>query len=347
MKKFILVFICAFAIPHILLAAFILAVDPYYVLHKPFFNMEPISTNDPHYVARGLIRNLDYDILLCGTSMCENMHTDYIDSTIGGTSIKVIQHGSYSSDFAASLKQAAYSGQADIIIMGLDSTMWKKPSKGYRIEGIPSFAIDTPNLINCLPYLFNVDMIKPCIKLIKANIDADLEKMNNWWSIGEGAYGISNVEQDWKNQKAAGYSLPESNADLAWENCYNLLEGVEACQRKGIMIKFFIPPYSVADFSLYDYRSDLAINKEIWRKLLQYDNVEIYAVQFDTELIQHFEWYRNANHYNGLVCDIIINDIASDKFLLTVDNIDANVDAFEQFLNNYNWDGLGELLADY
>lgn len=346
MKKFIIVFICAFVSPYIFLATFIIGVDPYYVFHRPF-NMQPTKTDAPHYVARGLIRNMDYDILLCGTSMCENMHTDYIDSKFGGTSIKVIQHGSYSNDFTASLKQAARSRQADIIIMGLDSAMWKKPNEGYRIEGIPDYAVNMPNLINCLPYVFNVETLIPCIQLVKENMDVNLEKMNNWWSIDEEAYGIANVEQDWKNKKITGYGLPESNVDLAWDNYNNLVEGIEACQSEGIMVKFFIPPYSVADFSLYDYKSDLAINKEVWRKLLQYDNVEIYAIQFDTALIQCFEWYRNVNHYNGLVCDIIIDDIANGKLLLTEDNIDECVETFEQFLDNYDWDGLDKVLANH
>ncbi len=346
MRKYSTVFIGGFLIPYILLAVFIFLIDPYYVFHAPFFHMTPIRTNDAHYVARGLIRNLDYDILLCGTSMCENMHTDYIDAAFGGTSIKVIQHGSYSNDLAASLEQAAETDKAKMVIMGLDSSMWKKPSEGYRIDGIPQYLLESPNVINTVPYLFNISSLKPCLKLMKANRDGNIESMNGWWRIGDEAYGENSVAADWRTVTAEGYSLPEIDEVLAWENYNNLVDGIEACRKKHIIIKFFIPPYSVADFSLYDYSHDLEVDKEIWRKLLGFDNVEIYAIQFDTELIQHFEWYRNTGHYNGLVCDIIIDDLANGEFLLTVDNIDKQTDIFKEFLDSYDWDGLETILEE-
>lgn len=41
--------------------------------------------DNAHNIARGLIRNLDYDILICGSSMCENMHTEYVDAIFPGS----------------------------------------------------------------------------------------------------------------------------------------------------------------------------------------------------------------------------------------------------------------------
>lgn len=346
MKKYIFAFICAFMIPYILLGSFIFLVDPYYVFHKPYFNMEAIRTNDPHYVARGLIRNMDYDILLCGSSMCENMHTDYIDDVFKGKSLKVIQHGSYSNDFSASLKQAAKSNKAQIIIMGLDSTMWKKPDEGYRIEKIPRYAVESPNIFNTAPYVFNVNTLSSCISLIKSNqCKENMESMNQWWAIRDESYGENNVATDWLKQKTEGQIFSETDEALAQKNYSNLVAGIESCRDKDITIKFFIPPYSIADFSLHDYRYDLQINREIWRKLLLYDNVEIYAIQFDTDLIQHLEWYRNTGHYNGLVSDVIIDDIARKEYLLTTDNIDEQVDSFRQFLDAYDWEMLESSLT--
>lgn len=341
MKKYIFTFIGAFMIPYILLGSFIFLVDPYYVFHKPYFNMEAIQTNDPHYVARGLIRNMDYDILLCGSSMCENMHTDYIDDVFKGKSLKVIQHGSYSNDFSASLKQAANSNKARMIIMGLDSTMWKKPSEGYRIEKIPSYAVENPNPFNTASYVYNTNTLYPCIRLLKSNYSNETtEPMNQWWEIENEAYGESSVATNWIKQKTEGQIFSEMDETLAQKNYSNLAEGIESCLDKDITVKFFIPPYSIADYSLHDYEYDLKVEKEIWRNLLQYDNVEIYAIQFDTDLIQHLEWYRNTGHYNGIVSDMIIDDIARKEYLLTTNNIDEQVDSFRQFLDAYDWEML-------
>ena len=346
MKKSMVTFIGAFAIPYIILSIFIFWVDPYYVFHAPWFQMEPIQTHSAHYVARGLIRNLDYDILLCGTSMCENMHTDYIDEVFDGKSIKVIQHGSYSNDLAASLKQAARSGKAQTVIMGLDTGVIQKPSEGYRIENIPRYAVTTPTLINAASYLFNIDNLEPCLELIKANRNGKTNSMNSWWEKAADSYSQENVAAAWRESKAKEAGLVEIDETVAWENYSNLAEGLEECADQEIPIKFFIPPYSIAYLSLHDYGHDLDVYKEIWREILQYDNVELYAIQFDTELIQHLEWYYNTNHYNGLVCDRIIDDIAERKFLLTLDNIDEEVDKFKQFLAGYNWEELEAVLAE-
>ena len=337
MKKSIIAFISAFTIPYIVLGIFIFLIDPYYVFHAPWFQMRPIGQN-AHYIARGLIRNMDYDIIVCGSSMCENMHTDYVDEVFNSKSIKVVQHGSYSNDFAASLKQAARSGKAKMVIMGLDTNVWQKPSEGYRIENIPQYAVTTPTSINAALYLFSIDNLEPCFKLLKANWNGEVKSMNNWWTQPEDSYSRANVAEAWRGLKEN--SSKEFDETLAWENYSNLVEGIEECADKGVSIKFFIPPYSVAYLFFHDYVHDLDVYKEIWRKLLQYDNVELYAVQFDTDLIQHLEWYCNTNHYNGVVSDMIIDDIANKKFSLTLDNIDGEVDKFKQFLDNYDWRGL-------
>lgn len=340
MKKSILSFISAFTIPYIVLAIFIFLIDPYYVFHAPWFQMEPVISQSSHYIARGLIRNFDYDLLVCGTSMCENIHPDYVNTVFNSKCIKVVQHGSYSRDLAASLKQAARSGKTQTVIMGLDTNVWQKPSDGYRIDSIPLYAVTTPTLINTAPYLFSIDNLEPCFKMLKANWDGQENSMNSWWIQPEESFCSENVAAAWKQSKEKRDNSSNIDETLAWENYNNLIEGVEECADKGITIKFFIPPYSMAEFSLIDYRHDLNVYKEIWRALLQYDNVELYAVQFDTELIQHFEWYRNTNHYNGVISDMIIDDIANKKFFLTPDNIDDEVEKFKQFLDHYNWESL-------
>jgi len=339
MKKNLILFISTFTVPYMILALFVFLIDPYYVFHAPWFQMEPISQN-AHYIARGLIRNMDYDTIVCGSSMCENIHTDYVDEILHCKSIKVVQHGSYSNDFAASLKQAAKSGKARTVIMGLDTAIWQKPSEGYRAENIPPYAISTPSLINTAPYLFSIDSLEPCFKLLKANWNKEVKAMNNWWEQSANSYSRENVAEAWRKSKEESDGLKKLDKTLAWENYRNLTEGIEECANRGISIKFFIPPYSVAYLSLYDHGYNLNICRELWRALLQYDNVELYAIQFDTDLIQHFEWYRNTNHYNGMVSDMIIDDIANQKFLLTPENIDSEIDKFREFLDNYDWEEL-------
>lgn len=335
MKKFVCFFISTFMICCIASMALVYYIDPFYVFHMPFGGLQPIR-GSVHYVARGLIRNMDYEILVCGSSMCENIHTDYVDDLYGSKSIKVVQHGSHSMDLEASLKVAAKTGKAGIIIMALDGSMWNKPADSYRVNNIPQYAVNESPFLYSIPYLINGSSFMKCMNLIQKNAEGKTPPMNNWWCMGkhskEAVY-VAYLKQ--KQQQKTFY-----DKDLARENLENLKKGIEVCQKKGIEIDFFIPPYSVAYFAFSDYRYQFEDYKELWKELLQYDNVHIYAVQFDTELISDLDNYRNLNHYNGDVSDTIINDIYYGKYELSMDNIDLETENFIEWLEEYDWSGL-------
>lgn len=338
MNKFFCFFISTFMICCVVSIAIVYYIDPFYVFHMPYGNIQPIKTDDPHYVARGLIRNMDYDILVCGSSMCENMHTDYIDCLYGSKSIKVVQHGSYSMDLEASLKAAANVNKASIIIMALDSSMWNKPSDIYRIENIPEYAVNEFPLLYSISYLLNgADLVK-CVDLIQKNKNGEITPMNEWWcNDGASKEGVYSAYLAQKEQPRNSY-----DKDLSRENLENIKKGIKTCQEKGIHICFFIPPYSVANFAFIDYRYQLEDYKELWKELLQYDNVQIYAVQFDTALISGLDNYYNTSHYSGRVADTVINDIYYGKYELDMDNIDFETENFIKWLEEYDWIGLDE-----
>lgn len=73
---------------------------------------------------------------------------------------------------------------------------------------------------------------------------------------------------------------------------------------------------------------------------MSYSNVEIFASQFDTGLITDLSLYRNTGHYNGKVCDRIIDDIAAGANRLTKENLDSEVARFSGWLETYDWEAL-------
>lgn len=341
MKNFIVWLTGTFAAAVLLFASGIVLIDPYCVLHKPWFGMEPAGMDNAHYIARGLIRNLDYDILVCGSSMCENMHTDYVDAVFPGSkSIKVVQHGSYSGDLEASLTAAAEAGKADVVIMALDTAMWRKPGEGYRLGEMPAYTIKKPSFTNIAPYILNLNIFYTAISVLKQNLDGNAVRMNDWWLIGDECYSEDAVYASCRETMQNGYGLGEFDAENAYRNLENIKKGVEACAARGIEIKFFIPPYSAAEFLFSNDASYLDAYKKLWSGLLSYSNVEIFAIQFDTGLISDLNLYRNTGHYNGKVCDRIIDDIANGAYRLTKENLDSEIGRFSSWLETYDWEEL-------
>lgn len=345
MKKFTVILLSTFCIMAVMYSVFVVVIDPFYVFHMPVGGMKPVATNNAHYVARGLIRNAEYDMLICGSSMCENFHIDEAEELFyggNGKCLKVIQHGSYSNDLRASLVAAAQAGKADVIIMALD-VLWK-PDEGYRRD-LPDYAINEPSALNVWSYLLNKDVLKYAVDLVVQNVRDEIPDENCWWNISDEAYSEENILVSYQSDILdKGYINFEP--DKAWRNLKNIEEGIEACERRGIEIIFFIPPYSVANWDCHDYEAELATYKEIWRELLGFSNVSLYAIQFDINIITNFNNYRNVSHYSQFVSDEILHDIKDGKYLLTSENIDSEVDSFVKFLDEYDWDSLRKRAQD-
>lgn len=342
MKKFIYFLLGTFAILSIIYAAFIAIIDPFYVFHMPIGQMEAVKTNRAHYVARGLIRNADYDMLICGSSMCENFHiNDANEIFYGGEDkcLKVIQHGSYSNDLRASLEAAAEAEKADCIIMALDTSVFGKPDDEYRISDLPSYATEKPSAFNICSYLLNKDIFKDAADLIMQNAKNSVPSQDRWWVISGDGYSEENLLNSYKND-ILDIGFKPFDSQKAWNNLKNIEKGVEVCQRQGIEIVFFIPPYSVAHWDYKDYRKELMTYKELWRELLGYPNVSIFAIQFNEDIVTDFDNYRNTAHYNEAVCHAILQDIHEGRYRLTIDNIDSEVDGFIKLLDEYDWETL-------
>lgn len=342
MKRYIDVLMGTFLLLAALYAAFIALIDPFYVFHMPVGSMEPLQTNSAHYAARGLIRNADYEMLICGSSMCENFHIDDANEIFyGGTGkcLKVLQHGSYSNDLRASLEMAAEAKKADCIIMALDTSVFGKPDEGYRIRDLPSYATEKPSALNIWPYLLNKDIFKNATDLIVQNAKGNVPSQDSWWVISGDGYSEKSLLNAYKSDILDKGFIP-FDSPKAWNNLKNIEKGVEACQRQGIEIIFFIPPYSVAHWDCKDYGKELMTYKELWRELLGYSNVSICAVQFDEDIITDFGNYRNTGHYSEAVCHTILQGIKEGRYQLTRGNIDSEVDGFIKLLDEYDWEEL-------
>jgi len=342
MKKFIIILTSVFGTLLILYAVFVAVIDPFYVFHMPIAGMEPVQTDMAHYVARGLIRNADYEMLICGSSMCENFHIDDANEIFyggKGKCLKVVQHGSYSNDLRVSLETAAEAAKADVIIMALDAAIFEKPDKGYRISDIPSYAIDKPSFLNCFVYLFNKDIFRYAVDLIAQNVSGNVQEQDSWWIVSDDIYSRENLLVAYKND-ILGAGFRTFDSDKAWNNLKNIEKGVEACQRKGIKIEFFIPPYSIARWDCRNYQEELTTYKELWREMLTFSNVSIYAMQFDENIITNFDNYRNSGHYSEEISSEILQGIRDGRHQLTQSNIDDEVDKFIKMLDEYDWETL-------
>lgn len=338
MRKFIYAFLGTISILFLAYTVLIAIIDPFYVFHMPGRGMKVIKTDKAHYVARGLIRNADYDMLICGSSMCENFHIDDANEIFyegEERCLKVVQHGSYSNDLRASLEAAARAKKAKVIIMALDTSIFQKPEEGYRSD-MPHYTTEEISFFNIWPYLLSKDVFRYALDLVLQNVRGNVPSQDSWWIVSGDEYSEENLLSAYKSD-ILDKGFRNFNKEKARNNLKNIEKGVEACQRQGIEIKFFIPPYSVAEWDCCDYKEELMEYKELWKELLEYSNVSIYAIQFNQDIIMNFDNYRNVNHYSESVCHEILCDISEGRYQLSAFNIDNEVERFISLLDTYDW----------
>ena len=90
---FVKVFVVIMAALILLCMVFMIVADPFFQYHKPWFGMKPYVVNE-RYQAAGMARNFDYDNLIMGSSMAQNLKPSHFQR-LGGSTIKLTMAGSH------------------------------------------------------------------------------------------------------------------------------------------------------------------------------------------------------------------------------------------------------------
>lgn len=342
-KRYSTIFLGSLCFLLILTAAVVWLVDPYYIFHKPWFALRPYYMDD-YYQAEGKIRNFDYDGLIIGTSMIQQIKPSSADKVFLGKTVKILKSGAYSSDIKNAFEQAKATNRAKYVLLGLDTNILGKPSAGSRMGDLNDYAF-TPNIFNISEYVFNkAILLQKLPQMLTANFNGKVQDPNKVYISSLSHYS---VEQAIQNYTVPSPASIEEEAELYKENCKVIEDAVSAYDNTDLYI--FIPPYSVLYWNQKRIEGTLDLvlqtQKELYLRLLQNDNVKIYYSMMDFGTITDLNNYRDAGHYSTTVCEKILSDIEADRYRLTVDNINEAFKKMKEWLDAYDWDALEQLIV--
>lgn len=130
MKRFVCAVLAVSLVLLASLAALVVLVDPFFQFHTP--GDAEVFENE-RYENPGMIRNLEYDTVLMGTSLVCNYRASWFDELTGGQTIKIAYRDGYLSDFdtALSLPSAPIrtSGRS---ISAWTPIFWSAPTRSGR-----------------------------------------------------------------------------------------------------------------------------------------------------------------------------------------------------------------------
>lgn len=319
-------------------------IDPFFHYHAPL-NWFPYVVDDQVDMNPGLAVHMDYDSVLLGSSMTVSFDTSWFMDDLGLKTQKLSYNGAYPKEQSI-IMEKVFDAKGDSIkqvFLGIDELNYSGDINQTKYPMTEYLYDDNP--FNDIKYLLNKDVVLNYI--LKPMVDTtDRTDWNRiypmWWQPMH--YNLANVRL---------YYVPADEV-IDTTPVEDYISGIEANLDSNILpyienhpeTKFtiFYPPYSILYW--YDAKRqgqiDTIVKKYDYmtRRLLAYDNVEVYFFQNREEIITDFYNYADYTHYSPEVCHYIVDCFAAGEHRVTLDNLDEELKILSDLALHYDYDSI-------
>lgn len=319
-------------------------IDPFFHYHAPL-NWFPYVVDDQVDMNPGLAKHMDYDSVLLGSSMTVSFDTSWFAENLGLKTQKLSYNGAYPKEQSI-IMEKVFDAKGDGIkqvFLGIDELNYSGDINQTKYPMTEYLYDDNP--FNDIKYLLNKDVVLNYI--LKPMVDTtDKTDWNRiypmWWQPMH--YNLANVRLYYVPADEVIDATPvedyisgiEANLDA------NILPYIENHPETKFTI--FYPPYSILYW--YDAKRqgqiDTIVKKYDYmtRRLLAYDNVEVYFFQNREEIITDFNNYADYTHYSPEVCHYIVDCFAAGEHRVTLDNLDEELKILSDLALHYDYDSI-------
>ncbi len=341
------------AVTFIILAgigAFVAVVDPFFHFHAPSDNFAYTIDNE-RYQNDGISRHFDYDSVLTGTSMIENVKPSFLDELFGGTFIKIPYGGGFYKEVDEALRRAfEYNPDIKTVIREIDKDYLLYDKDEWNpAAAVPDYLWDK-NPFNDVEYIWNKDIILG----YAASAVKDAAAGKQTTSLDEYMHWAPDME--WGKEavlRNVAYAPPVDDKPFTDEDCQSLMENIDQNILQTIKahpdVTFYIfsPPYSIAYWNVEitgkgEFTRTLSALRILTDELLECENVRLYG--FDTlyDIICDLDNFMDDIHYSEDVGDYIMTCMANGEYLLTKENEDAYFADLWDFYSGYDYASIYE-----
>ncbi len=328
-----------------LIGAFVAVVDPFFHFHGPLEEFAYTIDNE-RYQNDGISRHYDYDSVLTGTSMIENVKPSLLDELFGGTFIKIPYGGGFYKEVDESLRRAFdYNPEIKTVIREIDKDYLLYDKDDWNpAAAVPDYLWDK-NPFNDVKYIWNKDIIlgyaSSAVKDAMAGKQTmTLDEYMHWAPDME--WGREAVLRNLAYVPPAE-DLPFTEEDRAalQENIdQNILQTVKA--HPDVTFYMFSPPYSIAYWNVEitgkgNLTRLLTGLRMLTDELLECDNVRFYGFDTQYDIICDLDNFMDDIHYSEEIGDWIMTCMADGEYLLTKENVDAYFEDLKCFYSDYDY----------
>lgn len=340
-------------IPLIVIAGYVIKIDPYFHYHKPDTQSYFYCLNNQRSQNDGISKHFEYDALITGTSMTENFKTSEMDEIFHVNSIKVSYSGGTYKEINDNLINALeHNPNLKTIVRGLDMGMFFDSADRMRedLGEYPTYLYDD-NPFNDVMYLYNKDIIFGRVyPMITANDSKQsvpgitpFDEYSRWQYSYK--FGVKTVLPNGISVRTAE-TYPHLSDDEKATIYENITQNVTALadEYPDVDFYYFITPYSAVWWgeviSDGTFEKQIEAEQYIIERILEHSNIHLYSFNNRTDITTDINNYKDVTHYGQWVNSLILRWMHDGEYLLTKDNYQEYIENEREFYRNFDYDSL-------
>lgn len=308
-------------------------VDPHYRYRLPVFY--DTVYYELYATAPRLLRDMDYDTFVLGSSMTRNFFLNDINSALGGKSIKFAASGATSDDLKLffDIARRAKGDRLKRVVFSLDIYSMNKGKDEAHYKEFEYLYRD--DLKEEYKYIFSRETYSAMFYLIKRKLrpkkkrrhQTDVNRMFSTEYDGM-RFGLLPVMNDAiHNERAHHTQAPAHRENFKYNLEKNLLPMIAENPRIEFIV--YLPPYHIYTYCQSEHFGEAeGLIRErtlVMKKLLNYPNVKLYDFQTDRELVCNHDYYSDVQHFSsGAARHLLAKLAAGKRRLRTPEEVDAN-----------------------
>lgn len=331
-------------LPTVLVGAFSYVVDPH-----QYYRPSTFYYTNMRYLAPGLAKHIDYEVVVVGDSLSQNFIRSDIDRVFGQPGVNLSLSGSTLFEQRVVLENAIRTGKVRRVIWGVQPRVaGGLPDQTRDDEAFPAFMYDD-NPFNDWPYLFNLDLIKLSLEKLRtgeSKTPPDLDTLNAWFMNPRHRPDSDKVLKKFRLPAGSTDFVPDHlRLDRLTANFeHNIMPMLQAHPEVEFII--FIPPHSVLSHVL-DQRARpalfatlMAFQRHMFHRLTEAPNVRLFYFDAEPRVTHNLSNYKDLKHFGLHINRWILRAFSADAYRVTPDNRDKLLERFEAQVRAVDLDAL-------
>ena len=298
-------------------------VDPFMHYRKAEWFPARFYNAWQRYENPGIAKQFDYDRIITGSSLMENMLPADVDRALGGRTINLSVSAQTAFDAGKLLGLAIATGKPKQIVMNLDYNAFSgPPDRSGFTEPFPSYLYDDA-LWNDVPYLLGIGTLRKSLEtalgLKWTRFNTDPARM--WyWADGYQFFAAKAVQGlDAGNLNERFRQPPRTLEGMKASFEANLAPLVEA--NPNVRFTFLYAPYAILVWSDFQQRGQveltLAFREWLFERLKPYRNVEFFDFQAEPAIVMDLDHFTDIYHFSPTLSRAIVDAMAEGRYRLT------------------------------